>query len=123
MASECADSGAGAGVASCVGDFAAKERAQSRFDESPGSHVLRFFLTPDELRVLWKWLKHFAQPFFCEWIKLLDANNRRIVDFALGAILQQIVVDFARAKDDPLHFIGMTGLWRAQDLFEPAMNE
>jgi len=50
--SEGADSGAGAGVASRVGDFAAKERAQSRFDESPCAHVLRLFLTPDELRVL-----------------------------------------------------------------------
>src|SRR5206468_3250656 len=46
VAGECADSRAGAGVASRVGDFAAKERAQSWLDESPCAHVLRFFLAP-----------------------------------------------------------------------------
>src|SRR5207244_13366541 len=95
VAGECADSRAGASVASRVGDFDAKERAQSRFDESPCAHVLRLFLAPHQLRALWKWLEHFAQLFFCEWVQLLDANDRCIVNFALSAILQQIVIHFA----------------------------
>ncbi len=117
VASECADSGACAGVASSVCDFAAKERAQSWLDESPCAHVLRFFLAPHELRVflaphelraLWKRLEHFAQPFFCKWVQLLDANERCVVNLALGAIFQQIVIHFARAKDDPLYLVGGT---------------
>src|SRR5947208_7532987 len=99
VAGECADSRAGASVASRVGDFAAKERAQSWLDESPSPHVLRFFLAPHELRVLWKRLEHFAQPFFGEWIQLLDANDRCVVNLALGPILQQIVIQLACAKE------------------------
>src|SRR5207244_9900943 len=97
VAGECADSRGGAGVASRVGDFAAKERAQSRFDESPCAHVLRFFLAPHELRAFWKWLEHFAQLFFREWVKLLDANDRLMLNLAPSAILQPIVIPFAVA--------------------------
>src|SRR6516165_4755502 len=95
VASECAYGGAGTGVASGVGNFAAKEHAQSWLDESPCAHVLRFFLAPHELRILWKRLEHFAQPFFCKWVQLLDANDRCISNLALSAIFQQIVIHLA----------------------------
>src|SRR4029077_4110740 len=85
VAGERADSRAGTGFAPSVGDFGAEKRAQSRFDESPGAHVLRFFLAPDELRAFWKRLEHFAEPFLSEWIKLLDANEGCVVDFAFTA--------------------------------------
>src|SRR5207245_10586918 len=123
VTSECADCGAGAGFPSSVGDFAAEQRAQSRFDESPCAHVFWFFLTPNEFRVFGKWLEHFAHLLFCERIKLLDANERCVIDLALSAILQQIVIHFARAKDDPFHFVRGTGLRRAEEFFEPAMDE
>ena len=58
---EGADGRAGAGVAAGIGDFAAEERAQPRLDESPRAHVLRFFLAPDQFRVLRKRLDRFAQ--------------------------------------------------------------
>src|SRR5207248_11391033 len=77
----------------------------------------------DELRTFRKWLEDFAQSFFCKWVKLLYANDRRIVDFALSAIVQQIVIHFARAKDNPLHFVGRTSLVRAENFFEPAVDE
>src|SRR5881397_234246 len=123
VASKCTDSRAGARVASGVGNFAAKERAQSRFYKSPCAHVLRLFLTPDELCALWKWLEHFAQAFFYEGIKLLDANDRRVLNFPLSAILQQIEINFSRTKNNALRLVGGTSFWRAKDLFEPAMNE
>src|SRR5207249_517226 len=88
VAGERADRGAGTGLATCVGNFGAKERSQSRLNESPRAHVLRFFLAPDELRVFWKRLEHFAEPFLSEWIKLLDANEGCVVDFAFTAIFQ-----------------------------------
>ena len=123
MASERADGWAGTGFATCVGDFGAEERSQSRFDESPGAHVLRFFLAPDELRAFWKRLEHFAEPFLSEWIKLLDANDRCIVNFAIASVIEQIVINFAGAKDDALHVVGRTSFGRAEDFFEPAMDE
>src|SRR5207247_3763443 len=74
-------------------------------------------------RVLWKWLEHFAQPFFYEGIKLLDANDRRVLNFPLSAIFQQIVINFSRTKNNALRLVDRTSFWRAKDLFEPAMNE
>ncbi len=115
MASKRADGGAGAGFAPGVGDLGAEKRSQSRLDESPGAHVLRFFLAPDELRVFWKRLEHFAQLFFRQWIKLLDPNDRGIVNLAIASVIQQIVIDFAGAKDDALHVVGRTGFGRAED--------
>ena len=108
MASESADGGAGAGFAPCVCDFSAEKRSQSRFDESPGAHILRFFLAPNELRVFWKRLKHFAQSFLSEWVKLLDTNQRCVLNFAFSAILKQVVINFTGAKDDALHFVERT---------------
>src|SRR5262249_41946386 len=90
---ERANSRAGAGFTACVGDLGAEKRSESRFDKSPCPHVLRFFLAPDELGAFWKRLEHFTQPFFREWIKLLNANKHCVVDFAFAAILQQIVID------------------------------
>src|SRR5437667_3425821 len=146
VASECTDGGAGAGFAAGVRDLRAEQRTQPRFDERPCAHVFRFFLAPDELGVFWKWLQHFAQLFFCERIKLLDTNDRCDIDLALGAIVQQIIIDFARAKNDSLYFIGWNVFSRlrrdfggqaervdrlaaasrstfAENFFEPAMDE
>src|SRR5215471_1570840 len=122
MSGECAHCRARTGFAPGVGDLGAEEHSQPRFDERPSAHVLRFFLAPDELRAVWKWLKHFAEPFLSEWIKLLNANERCIFDLALGAVLQEIVIHFARAEDDPLHFVGGARLGRAENFFEPAMH-
>ena len=54
MQRERADGGTSAGAATGIGDLAAKHGAQTRFDEAPRAHVLRFFLAPDELGVFWK---------------------------------------------------------------------
>ena len=120
VASKRADGGAGAGFATGVGDFGAENRAQSRFHESPCAHVFWFFLAPDELRIFWKWLEHFAQLFFRQRIKLLDPNDRGIVNLAIASVLEQIVIDFAGAKDDPLHVVGRTSFGRAENFFESA---
>ena len=95
MARKSADGGAGAGFAAGVGDFSAEKCAQSRLDEGPCAHVFRLFLAPDELGVFWKWLEHFAQLLFGQWIKLFDANDCRVINLALDAVAQQIVVNFA----------------------------
>src|SRR5262249_978703 len=123
MSGERADSRAGAGFTTGVGDLGAEKRSQSRFDESPGAHVLRFFLTPDELCALWKRLEHFAEPFLSEWIKLFDPNQRRVVDFAFTAIFQKIIINFAGAKDDAFHVVDRTSFRRAESCFEAAVDK
>src|SRR5215471_11388148 len=105
MPGERTDGRAGAGFASGVSDLGAEKRSQSRFDESPRTHILRFFLAPDELGAFWKRFDHFAEPLLSERIKLLNANERCVFDFAFTAILQQIVINFAGAKDDALHLL------------------
>src|SRR5437899_629079 len=83
---------AGTGFAPRIGDFRAEKCAQSRFDKRPFTHVLRFFLAPDELRAFWKRLEHFAKSFLIEWIKLLDPDDRGIVNLAIASVLEQIVI-------------------------------
>src|SRR5438874_9712547 len=118
-----ANGGTGAGFAASVGNFGAENCPQTRLDESPRAHVFRFFLAPDVLRGLWKWLEHFAQFLFGQRVKLLDANDRCVVDVALGSVIEQVVINFARAKDNSLHFFNGTRLGRTEDFFEPAVDK
>jgi hypothetical protein len=104
--SQRADGRTSAGFATRVGNFGAENCAQPRFDERPCAHVFRFFLAPNVLRTLWKWFEHFAQLLFRERIKLLDPNDRCVVNLALGSVIEQVVINFAGAKDDPIHLVG-----------------
>src|SRR5262245_33246860 len=114
---------AGASFATGVRNLGAEKCSQPRLDESPRSHVFGFFLTPDELRVLCKRLEHFAQFLFRERIELLDANDHRIVNLAIASVLEQIVINLARAKDDALYVVDRTGFRRAENFFEAAVDE
>src|SRR6266852_1012088 len=123
MHSQRADCGTGAGVAAGVGDLAFEYFAQSRLDKTPGPHVLRFFLTPDKPGRFWKRFHHGFEFRFREWIKLLDPNDRRVVDLFLDAIIQEIVIKFARTENDSLHLLGRANFGRTENFFEPAAGK
>src|SRR6266581_8534084 len=90
MDGERTDRRTGTGVATGVGDLAAEKLAQSRLDECPGAHVLRFFLAPDKLGGLWIRFDVRAQLFFSQWIKLLNPDDGRVVDLLHIAIVQKV---------------------------------
>jgi len=117
--SEGADSGAGAGVATGVANFAAKHGAQTRLDETPRAHVLRFFLAPNQPHFLRKGFDSLAQLFFIQRIKLFDADDRAVRDFLFFAIGNEIEVNFSGAKNDALDFVsGITDPgYRVRDNF------
>src|SRR6185437_13334982 len=71
-----------------------------RLDERPGAHVLGLFLAPDDLGVL-EPAELVEQGLGRERIKLLEPQQVHIVDPALLAILEQVVIDLARAEHDP----------------------
>ena len=123
MQNERPDGRARAGATAGIGDFAAKHDAQSRLHKCPRPHVLRFFLTPNELHALGKSFHHFPQAFFGEGIKLLDANDRCIVDLAVGPVIEQVVIDFTRAKNDPLSLIDRTRVRPAENFFKPSARK
>src|SRR6266496_1052820 len=102
--------GTGAGVATRIGDFATEKGPQSRLNETPGTHVLGFLLAPNHFGRLWKRLEHRAQFCFGERIQLLDANDGGVVDLLRITIIPQIVINFARAKDDTFSLVGRSGL-------------
>src|SRR5437879_1669665 len=83
---ECANGGTGTGIATRVENFTFEQLTQSRLHETPRAHVLRFFLTPDEPGLFWKWLQHGAQFFLGQGVKLLDPNDRDIVDLVRVAM-------------------------------------
>jgi len=84
---------------------------------------LRFFLAPNKLGGLWIRLDVGAQFFFSEWVKLLNANNGSVVDLLRIAIIQKVIINFARAKYDALHLFGGTDFRRTKNLFEPTAGE
>ena len=92
---ERADRRTRAGIAAGIGNFPAEQRAQPRLDVSPGAHVLRFFLAPDESLRLRKRFERIAQFLLRERIELLDPNDRRIRDFLRLAMIQEVVINFA----------------------------
>src|SRR5438132_9442180 len=99
MKSEGADRGAGASVAAGVANFAAKHGAQARLDETPRPHVLRFFLAPNQPRFLRKRFDSRAQLFLIQRIELFDADDRAVGDFFFFAMVDQVEIDFSRAKN------------------------
>ena len=56
-------------------------------------------------------------------VKLLDANNGRILDLVLLPILEQVVINFPRAKDHTLDFVCRANFRRGQNFFETAIEE
>src|SRR5205823_11979689 len=82
------DCGTGAGTAARIGDVATEKLPYSWFDETPGAHVLRFFLTPNKLGSLWIWLDVGAQLFFSERVKLFNPNDGGVADLLRFAIIQ-----------------------------------
>ena len=68
-------------------------------DERPGAHVLRLFLAPDHFGVA-EARQLVDQRLGRERIELLDAQQVDVVDAALFALLQQVVIDLAGAEHD-----------------------
>ena len=73
---------------------------------TPRAHVLRFLLAPDEFWRLSERFEHRTQLFLRERIKLLHPDDRRIRDLLRRAIIQQVIINLARAKNDALDFFG-----------------
>ena len=68
-------------------------------DESPGPHVLGLFLAPDDLGLL-EAVQLIEQGLGRERVELFEAQQVDIVDAALFAVLEQVIVDLARTKDN-----------------------
>ena len=84
---ERSDGGAGAGTATSVTDFTRKERAQTRLNEGPCAHVLRFFLAPDQSGVFGEGFHDSTQLRFVQRVKLFDPGAGGVSRGHLAAIL------------------------------------
>src|SRR5690606_37820755 len=71
-----------------------------RCERSEVTHVLRLLLAPDELRLTVR-VESRRDLIGRERPELLDANEGNLLfELPLGARLQELVVDLARAEDD-----------------------
>src|SRR5215510_9939640 len=68
----------------------------SAVDKSPGAHILRLFLAPDDLCVAVA-LQHFGERIGREWVKLLDADQRDAAVAAVSPCLRKVEIDLACA--------------------------
>ena len=76
-----------------------KHPFQIRIDERPRTHVLRLFLAPYHLRIAET--GQFVDERLCrERIELFDAQQIDIVDAALLALFQEVVIDLAGTHHD-----------------------
>src|SRR5437763_13544543 len=68
-------------------------------DKAPRPHILRFFLTPDDLGIAVA-LQCPAERFERERVELLDPNHSDPLVALLGAGLDQLEIDLAAAQHD-----------------------
>src|SRR3984893_1886595 len=120
---ERADGRTGAGIAPGIGDFTFEHVPQARLHEGPRAHVLRFFLTPNNPDCFRKWFENVSQSLFVQRIELFDTDNGGVVDLALVAVFQEIIIDFSRTKNYALDCVGRTNLRRSENFFETPAGE
>src|SRR5436190_18163248 len=93
-------------------------------DEEPRALVLRLVLAPHDLAQARVFLELGSERLVRERIELLDADNRDVGVLAVGAGADEVVVDLARAGDQPLDAIGIhLGALLADDRPELALGE
>ncbi|EGE56100.1 hypothetical protein RHECNPAF_750063 [Rhizobium etli CNPAF512] len=81
-------------------------------DERPCAHVLRLFLTPDHFGIA-EARQLVDERLGRERIKLFDAQQVDVVDTALFALFEKIVIDLAGAHDDAADLAVLLQLDRA----------
>ena len=71
----------------------------------PGTLVLRFFLTPDDVARVWIAADNLRELFYRKGVDLLDTYDGHIGHFVHLTRLDEIVVDLAAAKYDATRFL------------------
>src|SRR5262249_58105191 len=71
-------------------------------DESPGAHVLGFFLDPDGVFGGGIGREQRSQDVCREGVELLESDDRGVGGFALGSFGLEVVEDFAAAEEETL---------------------
>src|SRR4030095_148931 len=90
---EAADGGAGAFAAAGVAHGETRKQfTQLPHDETPRSHVSRFFLAPDQFGGVWETIDRLLKRGLVQRIKLLDANECRARQLILVAEFQKVVI-------------------------------
>jgi hypothetical protein len=92
--------------------------------EEPGALVLRLVLAPHHLGGVGVALHLGGEGLVRERVELLDAHDGHVPGLLLVALLDQVVVDLARAGDDALDLVGFDlGAARADHGLELALGE
>jgi len=100
------DGGGGGGITAGVGGLAPEDLLELRGDIRPRAHVLRLLLAPDQAGVAAVGVGDFGEAVAMQRVELLDADDRGIGDLVLLAVVEEVVVDLARAEDDAVDFVG-----------------
>ena len=91
-------------------------RDQVVADLVPRALVVRLFLAPDHVGGPGVALELRGQQFAREGVQLFDADQCHVVGAALVHVLEQVVVDLARAQHDTLCLLRVAGGVRDQVL-------
>src|SRR3982751_4333064 len=105
MQGEQSDGGRGGGVTTRVYRFPTEQFLELRCEVTPGTHVLRLLLTPDESGVAAIRISDLGKTIAVQRVELLDADDGGVGRLVLFAVVDEVVVDLARAQDDALGFL------------------
>src|SRR5215831_11220484 len=95
-------SGGGAGARGTAGVVQGSREEETGGDESPGAHVLGFFLDPDGVFGGGIGREQRSQDVCREGVELLESDDRGVGGFALGSFGLEVVEDFAAAEEETL---------------------
>src|SRR5262245_18509821 len=95
---EGADGGRGGGVAAGVEREEAEDFTELRRDERPCAHVLRLVLAPDDA-LAGVMVGELGETVAVKRVELLDAHDGGVGELVLRAVVDEVVVNLARAED------------------------
>ena len=104
-------------------DFPAKHTGEQRRDVGPCPHVPGFLLAPNPFGRVTHSADRFLEPLQIQRIELLDADQRGIADPVRLHVTNQIVVDLAAAKDDPVDLVRFTEQGRPKNRLKGRLSE
>ena len=77
----------------------------------PRTHVLRLFLTPDDLPSSLVPSREFAKKLLMEWIDLLETDEgAAVAPSILLPVCLNVVIDLSTTENQPLDFLGICWL-------------
>ncbi len=87
-------------------------------NELPSAHVARLFLHPDDLFCIAVLIENGFKIGVMHWVQLFDSYDGDIVSFSFAHLVNEVVVDLARAEEHSVDFSSVVDMTVIEDMAE-----